>query len=187
MFDGSSFEKGKEPQRVLRQLADEACKKGQSFDRAEAELLAVIQGDPSLCAYACRIAAHEEIRMAMTVRRRLIVGATEDESRPQFDGKPKLYSREVSVKVAEWGGKYLAWPLSSRKLLGDATLDDVKAEAEMYEATAQGNARNGRFMRLVERRLLVLKIKAGEKVNKVLDDRELERLMTKARKEPDAA
>jgi len=53
----------------------------------------------------------------------------------------------------------------------------------MYEASAQGNARNGRFMRLVEKRLVTMKAKPGEAVGKVLSDSVLQRLMAKAQAE----
>ena len=186
-FDKDSIEtKRVDPGRRLRALADAACK-DHGFDHAEAALVALIEADADLVTYAVRATARDEIRMAMAVRRQRILGAAEtlDEKREGKGGggRPKEYAREVADKVREWGGRYLAWPLSSRKLLGEATVEDVKAEAEMYEASAQGNARNGRFMRLVQKRLVTLKVKPGEAVGKVLSDSVLEHLMAKAQAE----
>ena len=184
-FDKDSIEtKRADPGRRLRALADAACK-DHGFDHAEAALVAVIEADAALVTYAVRATARDEIRMAMAVRRQRIFGAAEtvDDKRSGGGGAPKQYAREVADKVREWGGRYLAWPLSSRKLLGEATVEDVRAEAEMYEASAQGNARNGRFMRLVEKRLVTMKAKAGEPVGNVLSDSVLERLMAKAQAE----
>lgn len=181
-FDRSSVETKPDPARRLRALADEACK-SRGFDQAEDSLVTAIEADVELVTYAVRSTARAEIRMAMAVRRQRIAGTTETLDEQRAASKPKTYAHDVCAKVQEWGGKYLAWPLSNRKLLGEATVEDVRAEAEMYEANAQGNARNGRFMRLVEKRLLTMKAKPGEVVGKVLSDSILERLMAKAQAE----
>jgi hypothetical protein len=161
----------------IRALADSLTQEF-GFSIAESKLVGALIADDELANYAVRAFAHSEIHMAMAVRRKRIQGAPE----PIEMGSQtvKHYSKDVGIKVGEWAGRFLGWPLSTHKLLRDASLQDVRAEAEMYEGQAQGNARNGRFMRLVERRLVTLKIKDGETVGKVLDDAILARLMAKA-------
>jgi hypothetical protein len=177
-FDKSSLEvKEEKPALRIRCFADQVCKDA-GYEGAEALLVAIIEADASLIAYAIQQTAHDEVRMSMAVRRQRISGTVETLESKLPGGKPKTYSDEAVAAAQEWGGKFLAWPLSTRKLLGSATIEDVRAEAEMYEANAQGNARNGRFMRLVEKRL-----KPGEIVGKVLDDAKLEKLMAKAQSE----
>jgi len=176
MFDKSTLETDTAARR-LRALSDEACGEN-GYSAAESKLVASIESDPTLVTYAIQHTAHYEVRMSMAVRRQRIIGSTGPDA---LEGKlPKVYSHEVCKAVQDWGGKYLSWPMSCRKVLGDADVEDVRAEAEMYEANAQGNARNGRFFRLVEKRLQTLKAKPGEAAGHVLSDAVLEKLMAKA-------
>jgi len=179
-FDKSSLEHETEAQRI-RHMADEAVD-AVGFDKAEKVLAERIGADPSLTRYAIQATARAEVRMAMAVRRQRIAGAEETVDDKRADGSPKRYSDAVCRKVSEYAGKFLGWPMSNRKVLGEATLVEVREEAEMYEANAMGNARNGRFMRLLERRMLALKVKEGEPVKKLLTDDQLARLMAKAQK-----
>ena len=177
-----SFDKGSigaDPAKRLRQLADDVCGK-HGYARAEDVLVGLIEKDATLVGLAVRRLAREEVRLGMAVRRQRIQGqvVTVDNKRGTA---PKMYSKAVAAKCG-LAGKFLTWPLSNRKFLADATLDDVQHEAEMYEGQAQGNARNGRFMRCVEKRLKTLKIKEGETVGQVLDDSVLGNLMSKASK-----
>lgn len=163
---------------VIRRLARDLCK-GDDFDGAERSLVDRISADAGLTAYAVKSFAHAEIRFLMATRRAAISGYSELERGGKL---PKVYPKETMERVNELGGKFLSWPLSTGKRLSEATLADVVAEAEMYEAHAKGNALNGRFFRLVAARLKTLNAKPNEKVGKVLDDRCLEVLMGKARK-----
>ena len=175
-----SFDKGSldvDPAKRLRLLADDVCAE-RGYARAEDVLVGLIEKDAHLVSYAVRRLAREEVRMGMAVRRQRIQGQVKTEGKKRGTA-PKKYSNGEKF---DWIGKFLTWPLSTRKLLADATLGDVQHEAEMYEGQAQGNARNGRFMRCVETRLKTLKIKEGETVGQVLDDSVLGNLMTKASK-----
>lgn len=182
-FDKSSIlSDADEPARRLRALADEACSGG-DYKGAETTLVAAITADTELIAHAIRQTAHDEVRMAMAVQRQRISGTvmTLNTKLPGASKAPKVYTVEEMQKVSEWTGKYLSWPLSIRKPLGSATLDEVRAEAQLYEAHAQGNAARGRWFRLIEKRMITLNAKPNEPVGKVLDDVTLGKLAAKAR------
>jgi hypothetical protein len=185
-FDKSSVET--EPEgAIVRRMADAAIAQ-HGYRAAEEKVVAGINSQARLITWAIHRAARAEIRLAMAARRVDITGVVDDRlltsqpAKPYTKQKEQAYSEEVCRKVSEWAGKYLAWPMSDKRLLGEATLQDVRREAEMYEANAQGNARNGRFMRLLEKRLQTLKIKTGETVGQVLTDDQLATLMAKATK-----
>lgn len=174
MFDATSLTTDSVVTRI-RNLADQLCAT-LGYDAAESELAKQIEADPELVAYAISTTARREIHLSMaTVRQQHIKPATTSSK------APKVYSRAVRDKVSTAGSGLLAWPLSSRKLLGDATTRDIEAEAEMYEATAQGNARNGKFMRAVATRMHALKAKPSETVRDVMDNDTLARLLAKAK------
>ncbi|MEY4932889.1 MAG: hypothetical protein RLZZ403_1209 [Pseudomonadota bacterium] len=179
MFDKSSLETDT-PAKRIRRMAD-ACVEEMGFADAEQCLIEHITPDPQLVSHAIYVTARVEIRMAMAVRRHRILGVEDDIAEESGGKEPKKYSKKVREKVILYG-KYLGWPLSTKKVLGEATLTDVRSEAEMYEGQASGNARNGRFMRLVEKRMVALKAKENEAVRGLLSDDQLARLMARARK-----
>lgn len=188
-FDPSSFEYESYAARV-RLLADQACSTG-GYQTAGTVIAQAIRKDAGLIEYAVRFTAHEAVSKAMRIKRvRIMTGFDGDEDLPvgPRGGKKEVrrYSKEEQVGVSKVGGKYLSgylsWPLSCKKELGDAVLDEIVAEAEMYERHASGNARAGRFMRLIQKRMLALKAKPGEPLRNVLDESVLASLMAKAQK-----
>lgn len=179
MFEASTVQaKTKESPAVrIRRLTEQLCN-GVGFEKAEDAIAKAIADDPELIAEAIRATAHREVHYLMHQRR----GRIQDPTQKQA-GPPKTYSDETQRRCEEWAGRYLNWPMSSRKTLGQSTEPEVAEEAKMYKAKADGNARAERFMRLVAQRMKTLKAKPGETVSKVLDHRALERLMEKAKKE----
>jgi hypothetical protein len=169
--------------RAIRAKTDELCTQN-GYVEAEALLEEQIQHSADWRRCAIHQFAHQEVRLSMAIRRNKIIGTEGDSLEGKVAGKggklPKVYSERVARECLDMGGRYLQWPLSNRKLLGDATLEDITAEATMYESHAKGNARNGAFMRLVEKRMRAASAKPSDLVRKVLDERTLSGLMSKA-------
>lgn len=177
MFDGTVTDEKLSNGVRVRRMADAACAKV-GFAKADEILETQIRSDETLTEYAISFTAHREVQLAIHARRAQITGTAEPDERRD----PKTYSEPVRDRCLQWAGKYLGWPMSTRKTLGESTVDEVASEAEMYEAKASGHARQGRFMRLVATRMKTLKAKPNEPVGKVLDDNGLKRLMTRAKK-----
>jgi hypothetical protein len=163
---------------TIHQMADEACRDN-AFAVAEKKLVTSIMSDKRLTRVAVTAFAHDEIQFSIQKRRQHITAAARDEP-PTSTSKQqaRIYAKDVTERISRWSGQYLSWPLSTRVLLGDATLNEVTAEAEMYDAQSAGNARNARFMRLVAARL---KKSGADIVKKCLTDSQLAVLMSRAK------
>jgi len=181
MFEQSSLTTEEKMSARVRAMVDETCARLGFGPKTEEALVEQFRCLPELTDYCLRATARSEVRLAMTMQRQRIVGQEEtvDDRR---GSAPKVYGKDLGAHVAQLGGKYLSWPLSNRKLLRDATVLEVKSEAEMYEANAMGNARNGRFMRLVARKMEALGATAKDTAGKLLSDDDLRRLMKAASK-----
>lgn len=155
-------------------------------DAAEKLAIKKIVGDADMTEAAVRVSVHYLIRLEMREVRSAIQGAS-IQSDERGDGsflpkqKAPTYQPEVQQRVSAWSGKYLQWPLSCRKLLGDALRGDIILEAEMYERNALGNARNGRFMRAILKRIPTTA--TTTKVGDILTDDQLAKIMAKSQSE----
>jgi hypothetical protein len=156
-------------------------------DRAETELEKRIARRPEYVAAAISLAVHYLARLCGHAVRKIIAGDEQDIGAVILERRDKQQaakvSKDVQRRVDTYLGKFLSWPMSTSKRLGDSNREEVGEEAEMYERQASGNAHRGRFMRLVQRRT-----PTGKLVGQVLSDGALAKLYSKAKTEtPDAS
>jgi hypothetical protein len=90
--------------------------------------------------------------------------------------KPRIIPKAMQMAVEEACGKYYNWPLMNGAKLADANRDHILKDAERYQANADGNAKNARFLRLVASQL-----QGTQTVKEVLSESQLALFMNRAR------
>ncbi len=93
---------------------------------------------------------------------------------------PRIFSREEQEAVGSRGERYtgfMGWPMSDGTRLGQADRDLVEKDMSTYCRLAEGNGRNAEFMKMI-----LQKLRPGQKVGEVFSEDELVRLMERAKK-----
>jgi hypothetical protein len=129
--------------------------------------------DEDLTALAVHNAAYDALRERMRdVRAEISNGGGNGEAH-----QSKVYSPELREKLQQSLRGFLQRPMMDGTLLENATREVLLSDAERYENYAEGNAREGRFLRAVAK-----KVPDEKKVKDVFSEQQLQRLYDRAKK-----
>lgn len=162
-----SEEKEKSPSETVHVLAEMVYLDDGYSELSVEKLARLFCKQPQLQQYLLRQAAKDALTYVQRAARSKISG-----------GSPRVYSKEMQESVQIALGKYMSWPMMNGKMLADADRDEVQADAASYQANAEGNLRNARFLTFVANGL-----KEGQTVSDVFTEAKLAKLMAKARGE----
>ena len=156
---------------TLLDVAREVYRKSVDYDDAVAKLARRIRRDERLYEAVVRSAAEDMIgRVQHETRKRIARGDA---------AAPATYDPEKFVRIAGTVNRiFLDWPMMDGTKLGKADREHCLSDATRYHLNARGNLRNARFLEKVAG-----KLRPGQAVEDVLDDRRLAALMKKAARE----
>jgi len=120
-----------EAKRIVAKIHDTA--------KATKKLKEWIESQPEILEEVIERAANDAIREVHRMTRVNLMKIHEE-------AVPTIYTPAMQQRIQQSCASLYNWPLMNGKLLGDATIGEIREEASRYHAQMQGVARNWRFL-----------------------------------------